>query len=279
MLLLYICQRSVICHNPPLPGLPDQALPVLNQSQQKIIGALVQSNHSVIQLLLYDIRLKKKILCLKACENFSNRRGMRFFILKKIFFYFNWPLPPRTSKTKNDWKVSTPIFSEIKWDFTRFLSSHVLKFFQNSKLSSFFVVKMKKKKFKKKNESLNFAKSNAHRKTNAGGSFETQNFFFSLITMLANNKMCLKKIHNECFFFSLSLPTDVLDKVSHEIVGAGSRLFAVIFIQGHQYKVTTNDLIQIGHHIEPDIGERIRLEKVWAKARDWFYCQYTGPDW
>ena len=55
----------------------------------------------------------------------------------------------------------------------------MLKFFQNSKLSSFFVVKMKKKIFQeKKNESLNFAKSNAHRKTNAGGSFETQNFVF-----------------------------------------------------------------------------------------------------
>ena len=29
---------------------------------------------------------KKKILCLKACENFSNRRGMRFFIFNFIFF-------------------------------------------------------------------------------------------------------------------------------------------------------------------------------------------------
>ena len=56
----------------------------------------------------------------------------------------------------------------------------MLKFFQNSKLSSFFLVKMKKKNNfkKKKNESLNFAESNAHRKTNVGGSFETQNFFF-----------------------------------------------------------------------------------------------------
>ena len=56
----------------------------------------------------------------------------------------------------------------------------MLKFFQNSKLYLFFIVKMKKKNNfkKKKNESLNFSKSNAHRKTNAGGSFETQNFFF-----------------------------------------------------------------------------------------------------
>ena len=118
---------------------------------------------------------------LKACENFSNRRGMRFLIFNLIFFYYNWPLPPRTSETKNDWKVSTSVFSEIKRDFTHFLSSHVLKFFQNSKLSSFFVVKMTKKIFQeKKNRSLNFAKSNAHRKANAGGSFETQIFFFSL---------------------------------------------------------------------------------------------------
>ena len=105
-----------------------------------------------------------------------------FYFLFYFFFNFNWPLPPRTSKTKNDRKVSTSIFSEIKQDFTHFLSSHVLIFFQNSKLSSFFVVKMKKKIIisRKKIESLNFAKSNAHRKTNAGGSFETQNFFFSL---------------------------------------------------------------------------------------------------
>ena len=125
-------------------------------------------------------KAKKKILCLKACENFSNRRGMRFFLFFILFFfYFNWPLPSHTSETKNDCKVSTSVFSEIKRDFTRFLSSHVLKFFQNSKLSSFFVVKLKIKIIsRKKNESLNFAKSNAHRKTNAGSSFETQNFFF-----------------------------------------------------------------------------------------------------
>ena len=42
---------------------------------------------------------------------------------------------------------------------------------------------MRKKIFQeKKNESLNFAKSNAHRKTNAGGSFETDFFFFFSLT-------------------------------------------------------------------------------------------------
>ena len=33
------------------------------------------------------IKLKKKYFCLKACENFSNRRGMRFFIFYFYFFF------------------------------------------------------------------------------------------------------------------------------------------------------------------------------------------------
>ena len=84
------------------------------------------------------IRLKKKYFVSKLARIFQTNAACGFFI-------FNWPLPPRTCETKNDWKVSTSVFSEIKRDFTRFLSSHVLKFFQNSKLFSFFVVKMKKK--------------------------------------------------------------------------------------------------------------------------------------
>ena len=126
-------------------------------------------------------KAKKNTLSQSLREFFQTDAACGFlcFILFYFFFHFNWPLPPRTSETKNDWKVSTSVFSEIRRDFTRFLSSHVLKFFQNSKLSSFFVVKMKKKIIsRKKNESLNFARSNAHRKTNAGGSFETQFFFF-----------------------------------------------------------------------------------------------------
>ena len=39
-------------------------------------------------------------------------------------------------------------------------------------------IKKKKKKKKKRIKSLNFAESNAHRKTNAHGSFETYNLFF-----------------------------------------------------------------------------------------------------
>ena len=50
---------EVLRHNPPLPGLPDHALPVLNHDRtdhnKKTNVAMVHSNSSVIQLLLYDV--------------------------------------------------------------------------------------------------------------------------------------------------------------------------------------------------------------------------------
>ena len=90
-------------------------------------------------------KAKKKYFVSKLARSFQTDAACVFLFFILFFFYFNWSLPPRTSKTKNDRKVLTSVFSEIKRDFTHFLSSHVLKFFQNSKLSSFFVVKMKKK--------------------------------------------------------------------------------------------------------------------------------------
>lgn len=50
--------------------------------------------------------------------------------------------------------------------------------------------------------------------------------------------------------------------MSKEIGAADTRLFAVVYYQGHQYKVTTNDLIQIDAIDTLAVGERIRLEKV-----------------
>lgn len=40
------------------------------------------------------------------------------------------------------------------------------------------------------------------------------------------------------------------------------RVFAVVLIGGSQFKVTAEDLIQFVGHVEADVGERIRLEKV-----------------
>ncbi|XP_033101913.1 39S ribosomal protein L21, mitochondrial-like [Anneissia japonica] len=59
-----------------------------------------------------------------------------------------------------------------------------------------------------------------------------------------------------------SFPKDVLQSVNSEIDANYSRLFAIIQISGKQYKVTTNDLIQTYSHIDADVGDRIRLEKV-----------------
>ena len=44
----------VLCHSPPLPGLLDHALLVLNHDRTDR-NTLVHSNSSVIQLLLYDV--------------------------------------------------------------------------------------------------------------------------------------------------------------------------------------------------------------------------------
>ena len=127
------------------------------------------------------LRLKKKYFVSKLARIFQTDAACGFFIFYFIFFYFNWPLPPRTSETKNDWKVSTSVFSEIKRDFTHILSSHMLKFFQNSKLYSFFVVNMKKiiisRKKKWKSE---FCKIKCAQKNKCGRQLWDTNFFFFL---------------------------------------------------------------------------------------------------
>ncbi|XP_071941943.1 large ribosomal subunit protein bL21-like [Antedon mediterranea] len=62
--------------------------------------------------------------------------------------------------------------------------------------------------------------------------------------------------------FSLSNDYSVLQNVNSEINSNNGRLFAILYISGKQFKVTTNDLIQTLSHIDADVGDRIRLEKV-----------------
>jgi large subunit ribosomal protein L21 len=40
------------------------------------------------------------------------------------------------------------------------------------------------------------------------------------------------------------------------------RLFAVVYINGRQRKITTEDIIIVEGQFPPDIGDRIKLEKV-----------------
>ncbi|XP_071483631.1 large ribosomal subunit protein bL21m-like [Diadema antillarum] len=64
--------------------------------------------------------------------------------------------------------------------------------------------------------------------------------------------------------------SDVVDAVSGEIAQGHTRLFAVVHLSGLQHKVTVGDLILVQNHLPPDVGERIRLEKVLLVGGDNF---------
>ena len=141
---------------------------------------LSQNRHAYdLNNVINECKLKKKnTLSQSLREFFKPTRHAFFLFLFYFIFYFNWPLPPRTSETKNDWKVSTSVFSEIKRDFTRFLSSHVLKFFQNSKLSSFFVVKMKKNIISRKKMKVWILQNQMRTENQCGRQLWDTEFFF-----------------------------------------------------------------------------------------------------
>ncbi|XP_055000099.1 39S ribosomal protein L21, mitochondrial [Sorex araneus] len=58
----------------------------------------------------------------------------------------------------------------------------------------------------------------------------------------------------------------------NELIAGGQygRLFAVVHFAGHQWKVTSEDLILIENELEVPCGERIRLEKVLLVGADNF---------
>lgn len=56
---------------------------------------------------------------------------------------------------------------------------------------------------------------------------------------------------------------NVISKVNNQIVkGSHGRLFAVVYIHGHQHLVTQEDLLIVQGVFPPSIGDVIRLEKV-----------------
>lgn len=54
---------------------------------------------------------------------------------------------------------------------------------------------------------------------------------------------------------------EVIEKVN-EIIHNPGRLFAVVTVSGHQYKVTQGDIIRVTGLMPAECGEQIRLEKV-----------------
>lgn len=66
---------------------------------------------------------------------------------------------------------------------------------------------------------------------------------------------------NWILFFSLS--TDVTNEINNQIaMDKIGRMFAVVQICGKQFKVTENDIIIIEGFWPPNIGDRLKLEKV-----------------
>lgn len=61
---------------------------------------------------------------------------------------------------------------------------------------------------------------------------------------------------------SLKTFSDSIIKTVNEAVSQNNRLFAVVHICGKQFKVTDNDLILIDGYWPPNVGDRIKLQKV-----------------
>ena len=86
------------------------------------------------------IRLKKKILCLKACENFSNRCGMRFFIFHFIYLFLlqfglclhAHPKPKMTEKFQRPYFQKSNGILHVFWAPTCLNSSKTAKFLRFS---------------------------------------------------------------------------------------------------------------------------------------------------
>lgn len=62
---------------------------------------------------------------------------------------------------------------------------------------------------------------------------------------------------NDHFLDVEKLAAKEIEKFKH-----GGRLFAVIYLGGHQWKITTEDILVVQGHMHFDVGDRIRLEKV-----------------
>ncbi|KAH7731251.1 50S ribosomal protein L21 [Aphelenchoides avenae] len=54
----------------------------------------------------------------------------------------------------------------------------------------------------------------------------------------------------------------VISKVSEEVAEKTNRLFAVVYINRRQYKVSQDDIIHVDHNQLFAVGEKLKLEKV-----------------
>lgn len=61
---------------------------------------------------------------------------------------------------------------------------------------------------------------------------------------------------------ALKTISDGIIKTVNEAITKNNRLFAVVHICGKQFKVTENDLVVIDGYWPPNVGDRIKLQKV-----------------
>ena len=60
------------------------------------------------------------------------------------------------------------------------------------------------------------------------------------------------------FFFS-----DMTEQINETLKqGDAGRFYAIVYIRGIQHKVTAGDVIVVKYDFPPNVGDRLRLEKV-----------------
>ena len=129
---------------------------------------------------MYVFKAKlKKFWCLKACDRLEDLTLNAFFFFSAEVSCSSQSQPLSSIKfatwflDEQDTRASSRSLWTVVWCVLLCLSYLFMQIWQANSWK-----RVKKKAIKKEMKSLNFAESNAHRKTNVRGSFETE--FFSL---------------------------------------------------------------------------------------------------
>lgn len=67
---------------------------------------------------------------------------------------------------------------------------------------------------------------------------------------------------NITFIKKLNISSKVVNAMEQEWKQRNARLFAIIYINKRQFKVSENDLIVLYDNLPLDVGDKIKLEKV-----------------
>jgi hypothetical protein len=83
---------------------------------------------------------------------------------------------------------------------------------------------------------------------------------------------------NSPYLTKFVLLTEIFSKVNKQLQQQREgRLFAVVHICGKQFKVTTEDIIIIEGHWAPQIGDKLKLEKVEESSLHLYSVAHNVP--